>query len=270
MSKELVTRIHTQTLAPVSYSFEQVRLMAASFAKSGLYGVKDADSAFSLMMYAQGMGKHPAVIMMDYDLIQGRLAKKANAMLRDFQASGGRVNWTKYDDDGVTGVFSHPLSPTPVTVDWNAERAKKARLATKDGDMYSKYGRAMFRSRCISEGIRTVAPDATEQMYTPEEMREIQDAETPAPVSISAAVESAAKITSGISEDELDAMVLTLDVKTMPELITAFGKAYTVAKTAGDEIAMRKLKANYDMMKEGFEAGDIAPPVDEGDEGIIE
>jgi hypothetical protein len=254
MNKE-VTRYDHPMQAPVAYSFDQIQRMAASFAKSGLFGVKDADSAFSLMMYAQATGKHPGAIMMDYDLINNRLAKKASAVLRDFQASGGRVDWKKYDDEGCIGIFSHPLSNTPITVDWNMERAKKAGLAGKNGDMYGKYTRQMFRSRCISEGVRTIAPEATENMYTPEEIRTITEDELPEPVSIQqAATSAAAQVTQEIPEEELDAMVGTLDVRTLPELVSAFGKAYTVAKTKGDERAMKKLKSNYDSMKEMIEA----------------
>lgn len=54
---------------------------------------------------------------------------------------------------------------------------------------------------------------------------------------------------AGISESELDSMVESLDVKTMPELETAFGRAYTKAKRVKDELAMKKLKANYEAMK---------------------
>jgi len=258
MSDNKTVAIREQQAPAIAYTFDQVQRMAASFAKSGLFGVKDADSAFSLMMYAQAIGRHPGAIMMDYDLINNRLAKKASSVLRDFQASGGRVDWKKYDDDGVTGVFTHPLSPTPITVDWNMERAKKAGLATKNGDMYGKYTRAMFRSRCISEGVRTVAPDATEGLYTPEEIRAIQAEELPEPVSVQEAVTAAAEqVKAEIPEDELDAMVGSLDCKTLPELVTAFGRAYTKCKTAGDEHAMKKLKSNYDSMKEAIESGTI-------------
>jgi hypothetical protein len=244
-----------------SYSFEQIQRMAIAFAKSGLFGVKDADQALALMLHAQATGKHPALVMKDYDIIQNRLAKKAEAMLRDFQVSGGRVEWTKYADDGVTGVFSHPLAPKPVTVSWNLERAKKAGLATKDGAMYSKFAAAMFRSRCISEGVRTIAPDATEQLYTPEEARQIED-DKPAPsVSVNTAVaEAAQQVTNALPEEQVEELVNSLDVKTLSELITAFGKAYTIAKTAGDKAAMDRLKLCYDDMKSMLERGGSDAP----------
>ncbi len=211
-----------------SYSFDQMQKMAVSFAKSGLFGVKDSDQAFSLLMYGQALGKHPAVIMMDYDLINNRLAKKSGAMLRDFQKSGGRVDWKKYDDTGCIGVFTHPLSPTPVTVDWDIERAKKAGLASKNGDMYGKYTRAMFRSRCISEGVRTTAPDATELLYTPEEIRAMAMDEGDAPVSIQEAVTTVTD--KEMPKEELDGYIDALDVKTREELVAAWNAAWPVIR----------------------------------------
>lgn len=62
---------------------------------------------------------------------------------------------------------------------------------------------------------------------------------------------------SAITDSELDSMVSAMDVKTLPELETAFGRAYTKAKKLNDEAAKRKLKANYDKMKSDIEAGAI-------------
>jgi hypothetical protein len=262
MPNEL-TRIHDvpqQYIAPPpQHSFDQLVRMAASFAKSGLFGVKDADSALSLLLIAQSEGLHPAKVMRDFDVIQGRLAKKSEAMLRDFQASGGKVEWQELTDTRAAATFSHPLSPKPLLIDWDIPRAEKAGLLKKTDSMYLKYARAMLRSRCISEGVRATAPGATSQMYTPEEIRQIQE-DTPAaePVSIQEAVTAAVEqVKAEIPEEELDAMIGTLDVKTLPELVTAFGRAYTKCKTVGDEHAMKKLKSNYDAMKEAIESGTI-------------
>ena len=62
---------------------------------------------------------------------------------------------------------------------------------------------------------------------------------------------------TALSESEVDSMVETLDVKTLPELETAFGRAYTKAKKVKDEAAMKKLKSNYDSMKSAISAGTI-------------
>jgi hypothetical protein len=49
-------------------------------------------------------------------------------------------------------------------------------------------------------------------------------------------------------------MLDSLDVKTMEALTHAFGTAYTRAKKAGDEAAMRKLTNTYNDMKEALAA----------------
>jgi hypothetical protein len=239
--------------AAQSYTFEHIQRMASSFAKSGLFGVKDADQALSLMLYAQAMGKHPALIMRDYDVIQGRLAKKSEVMLRDFQASGGRVEWTKYDDTGVTGIFTHPLAPRPLEVSWDMARATAAGLAGKDGAMYKKYPRAMFRSRVISEGVRATAPDVTEHMYTPEEVRAIEMEEVPVAVNVAVA-EVAHQAKTGLTPEEVEELLKSLEVNSLAELTAAFGKAYTRAKEVKDKITASKLKARYDERKDEIAA----------------
>jgi hypothetical protein len=57
---------------------------------------------------------------------------------------------------------------------------------------------------------------------------------------------------AAISEDDLDALCMTMDVETLPALETAFGKAYTQAKGIRDDKAMKKLKAVYDGQKEAL------------------
>jgi hypothetical protein len=54
---------------------------------------------------------------------------------------------------------------------------------------------------------------------------------------------------------DIDALVSTLDVKTLPELETAFGVAWKKAR--GDEPGRAKLKANYDTMKQAITSGTI-------------
>ena len=58
-----------------------------------------------------------------------------------------------------------------------------------------------------------------------------------------------------LSETELDDLCMTMDVKSMPELETAFGNAYTKAKKIHDEKAMKKLKAVYDGQRTALAAG---------------
>lgn len=145
--------------------------MAQAFAKGGLFGTKTPDQCLSLLLLAQAEGQHPALAMRDFDVIQGRPAKKAEAMLRSFIAAGGAVEWHEMTDNKADASFMHPQGSNGkwVRIDWDMARAKKAGLGGRD--MYSKYGRQMLSNRVISEGCRRVYPAATSGLYVPEEVR---------------------------------------------------------------------------------------------------
>lgn len=148
----------------------EIERMALAFSKSGLFGTKTPDQAMALLLLAQAEGQHPALAMRDFDVIQGKPAKKAEAMLRSFIAAGGSVEWHQLDDTVADATFSHPQGGK-ARIAWDMERAKKAGLTGKDN--WQKYGRAMLRSRTVSEGCRTVYPAATSGLYVPEEVRDI-------------------------------------------------------------------------------------------------
>ena len=146
----------------------EMQTMAAACAKSGLFGAKTPEQALTIMLLAQAEGRHPMSAAKDYDIINGKPAKKAEAMLRDFLAQGGKVEWHKYADDGCDATFTHPQGGS-VRVDWNKARMEKAKIANEA--MYAKFPRPMYRARCISEGVRTVCPGATGGLYVPDEVR---------------------------------------------------------------------------------------------------
>lgn len=154
--------------ALVNFSVSDMERMARAFAASKLFGVQNLEQGLALCLVAQSEGRHPASAAQDYHIIQGRPAKKADAMLRDFLAGGGKVEWHALTDAKADATFSHPAGGS-ARIDWTLERAKKAQLTTP---MWSKYPRQMLRSRVVSEGVRTVYPMATSGMYVPEEVQD--------------------------------------------------------------------------------------------------
>jgi len=145
----------------------EMERMAEAFAKSGMFGAKSKEQALALLLLAHGEGLHPAIAMRDFDVIQGRPAKKAEAMLRSFIAAGGSVEWHEMTDEKADATFSHPQGGK-VRIDWDMVRARKAGVGGKD--MYSKYPRQMLANRVISEGCRRVFPASTSGLYVPEEV----------------------------------------------------------------------------------------------------
>lgn len=249
MTKQVVPRQPDQVIlagepnnAP-HFSFQDMQRMAASIAKSGLFGVKEPDQALALMLIAQGEGRHPALVARDYHIINNRPAKTSEAILRDFQASGGRVEWHELTDKMASATFTHPSSVKPVKIEWDIPRAKQAGLMDKPGGMYAKYPRQMLRSRCVSEGCRTVAPSSTSGFYSVEEVSQMEEA----PATVVSENKAVALAVECLPDDEADALVNAMDVSTLPELETAFAAAWRATKDAKQR---QRFKAVYDSMKQ--------------------
>ena len=146
-----------------------IQTMAEVAAKSKMFGFKNTEEAMAIMLLCQAENLHPAIALRDFHVIQGRPALKADAMLARFQQAGGAVNWKVYEDEQVTGVFSHPQGGS-LEVTWTLAKAKLIGIANKDN--WRNYSRAMLRARCVSEGIRSVYPGCVVGVYTPEEVQD--------------------------------------------------------------------------------------------------
>jgi len=148
---------------------QDMQTLAVAIAKSNLFGIRTPEQALVLMAIAQAEGRHPVEAARDYDIINGKPAKRAEAMLRDFIQAGGTVKWHSITDELADATFSHPQTGS-VRIDWDMKRATTA-FGKKD--MYAKFPRQMLRSRVVSEGVRTLWPLATSGMYIPEEQADI-------------------------------------------------------------------------------------------------
>lgn len=229
---------------------------ADAMARSGFYGIKTKEEGLALMMVGQADGIHFAAAVRDYHVIGGRPALKADAMLARFQAAGGKVEWTKYTDDEVEGKFSHP-SGGSVTVSWDKARVALAGLSTSPN--HTKYPRAMKRSRCISEGVRTVHPGTAIGVYTVEEMQDMEYSETPR----TQVIETTAVSTpvgrqegdpgSGLTDSEISNHDAAINSAADGEsLRKAFATAWKAATDAKDESSQRFFKRSYEAAKVAF------------------
>lgn len=157
-----------------NYTMQDMWQISQAIAKGGLFGSNDPNAVLTLCMVAQAEGKHPGLVLQQYHIIKGKPAKKAEAMLVDFLAAGGRVEWHTLTDECADATFSHSQGGS-VRIQWDMARAAKAGLGTAT---WKAYPRQMLRSRVVSEGVRTVFPGATSGMYVPEE---VQEFDTPVP-----------------------------------------------------------------------------------------
>ena len=157
--------------------FNEMESMASYIVRSRLFGAKDESQAMSLMLIAQAEGCHPMTAVQDFDIVQGRPARKTHSILARFQAAGGSVAWEEISQTRAVGVFSHKQGGS-LRVEWTFEQAKKAGLTNKDN--WKNYPQAMLRARCIAEGVRAVYPGAIGGMMAVEEAQDMIPVNQPA------------------------------------------------------------------------------------------
>lgn len=148
-------------------SVADVMTMADVIVKSGLFpAFRNRESAAAMMLLCRAKGLDPMTAVERYHIVQGRPVMRADAMLGEFVRMGGSVKWIQRDDKAAEATFSHAQGGT-VTVRWTIEQARAAKLTGKD--VWAQYPRQMLHARCVSEGVRSILPGATNGLYTPEE-----------------------------------------------------------------------------------------------------
>lgn len=146
---------------------DDIPIMAAceSIAASGLCGVRTRDQAFTLMCMALAddpeAGNSPAamfralgIAIRTYHIIDGKPSIKTEAAMARFQNASGVVEWHEISNKAASATFT--LGSTSAKITWTYEDAARAGLTGKGN--WKSYPRAMLRSRCVAEGVRTVAP----------------------------------------------------------------------------------------------------------------
>ncbi len=160
-----------------------VDYVAQTALKAQFLKFNNIDQARQLAMTALMRGVDMLEVCLTFDIIGGRLSKKAAAMLAELKARGGKhkvlsrtpeLASIEYTYDGQTQVFS---------LSWDQIKDEDY-TKEKDGKTYkpryaSPHGRMqMLWARLVSDSVRTIAPEVTGGYYTPEEMEDIIDGES--------------------------------------------------------------------------------------------
>lgn len=149
-------------------SIADMKTMADSIVKSRFYGFKTVDEVLAIMCVAQAENKHPATVVQEYDIIQGRPALKSSAALARFQLAGGKVQWDEVSAKKARGTFTHPAGGT-LTIEWTIEMAQAAGLV-RPGSGWAKYPEDMLCARVAARAIRKVYPACLTGSYLVEEV----------------------------------------------------------------------------------------------------
>ncbi len=132
--------------------------LGTALAKSGLFGCDRSEQGQALMLICMSERKSPTEILRNFDIVEGRLRKKALAMLADFRARGGRHQWLATGDDGREAALKLTLDGQEITVRFSIADAQRQGLV-KPRSAWEKTPGNMLRARCISNGVAMLCPE---------------------------------------------------------------------------------------------------------------
>jgi len=160
-------------------AMKAIETLGNTFARSQMFGLSTPQQGQVVAMACLVERKSPLDIMKTYHVIEGTLSKRAEKMLAEFQARGGRLKFVEHTDEACEIVFTHPeYQPDGLTIRFELkDLIAKGVAKGKDGikTNYKKSPRQMLRARCISDGIRAVDPEVVCGTYTPEEVSDFSE-----------------------------------------------------------------------------------------------
>lgn len=194
------------------YSLEDLKTIADSLAKSGMFGVRTSDQALSLMLLCEAEQMHPMMAVRRYHIIENKPSMRADTMQGEFQAKGGSILFHKRDATECSGtLFVNGSKVTPEDVNRARSRYKAMKEGKSVDDLYmpgevtiirtmedelrtkvacswdkdkrewktkhvwQQNPKAMLHARFISEGVRAIMPGIIAGIYTPEDIEDVVD-----------------------------------------------------------------------------------------------
>ena len=144
--------------------YEREKHGAAMLLKSGLapQGLKSPEAAMFVILVGRDLGLSPTQSLRSINVISGKVEVAADMQLALFKRAGGRATWLTLDAARASLELTHPNGDKHTETFTMAD----AKLAGLAGPNWSKYPKAMLRSRCITAGMKSIGFDALAGVYS--------------------------------------------------------------------------------------------------------
>lgn len=176
--------IYNQIQDPMS----ACRAFGLDIARSQIFGCANESQGVVLAMECFARKCTPFELATKYDIIQGKLSMKADAMLAGFEESGGEYEVKEYSPNACEVIFRRGKSAITIRITWEEAKAeswpwmkdkKTGEMRLKDNWETSIGRQDMMWARVVSRGVRRLAPGVVCGRYTPEEIVDFGDAPQP-------------------------------------------------------------------------------------------
>lgn len=155
----LVTAVTPTTAVAWSTELDGARMLL----RSGLapQSLKTPEAALFVILVGRDLGLSPTQSLRSVNVIQGKVEVAADMQLALFKRAGGKASWARLSESEAVLDLTHPNGDKHRESFTEAD----ARRAGLTGANWSKYPKAMLRSRCITAGMKSCGFDALAGVY---------------------------------------------------------------------------------------------------------
>ena len=156
---------------PIS-NMQELFAFGEQLVRSGIFGEINPAVGLVIAAHIYQTGITPIDFAANYDVVGGKIARKAKSLLAELVAKGGSYAIHDYTDERVSVTFAFgKVTHTVTTTFGDADRSGLTRdFKGNVKTMWKRFPRRMLFARVVSEGIGVVAPGVNAGLYAPEEV----------------------------------------------------------------------------------------------------
>ena len=183
MSSALVTTqnraVATTDGALPELSFAAMMQMGQALVGTGFLPdhIKNGPQAAAIILAVRELGMEPMRALRSLSLVKGKITEAADSQLARFKSDGGRAVFSELSDTAAVLSLTHPNGDKH-TETFTLDDARKAGLLSSG--MYSKFPKAMLRSRAITAALKSIGWEGGSGVYDPSEL--VAEPAAPEPV----------------------------------------------------------------------------------------
>ena len=180
-------------------SVQDLQTLGTILAQSNLFGKRNPAEGLAIVAMCQQKRISWLDFMQNFHMIQGVVAKKTDAIIADFHRAGGTHRLLARTADKAEAYFKMGDCDYTSTITWQDCLAEPFVYVGLEKDVVPMLARGqtpplkakystprarmqMLWARCVSDGVRVVAPECVQGIYTPEETADFTEiSSTPAP-----------------------------------------------------------------------------------------
>jgi hypothetical protein len=243
-----------------------VREFGTEIALSKMFGCATEAQGKVLAMACICEGINPIELTRKYHIIQNKLSMRADAMLAELRARGGKHKVIERTSDKASVEIAYDGQTYTETLTWEDAKNEPYVLA-KEGGLKDNWAtprarRQMLWARVISEAVRTLAPEIVAGTYTPEETSDFVEEITATATTKVVDVEKLMEATAAKAEPTKTYVAVdaeTIDVEATPVAEpTETGKSTTAQRkqlrTLFDAVGCTKDQIDKALEKRGVKA----------------